>query len=467
MRALLNATGYNPALAPLMRRNPAPLLRIADKPIIIHVIERLVFFGIRQFDLILHHFPDRIEECLGEGERWGARITFHLATDLERPFAAVIPASFNWTEDSFLLGDVEILPKLHVKQLERIGGRSRFFFHRSRGWIGWGIVATESLQHLDKATPYTELPQQLEHFERVNVNGVLLSVKTLRDWQQSNHRILNKNTPTNLFPATARMVEPAIWLSHGMLLHPSAIIKAPVFIGDSCQVMEGAQIGPDAVIESHCIIDKNSVIARSIVCRESYVGEDLEVYHCIVDQHTLINLALDTVVDVQDDFILGHVQPPSLLSHIQDICQSLAALALLLSIAPIFAFLTTRYGIKTRAVAKLPVAEGNHPWATFKQLEFNRDPNRWLKRLPSLVNVLRRDMHWIGLPPRTMDEIQELPEQWQRFILTSRVGWITTTDLEPNGDPYTTEAFYATHNGFLAAFLKRIRDKLRGVIGLK
>src|SRR5438477_2620675 len=86
MRALIIATGDEPGIVPLNDRYPAPLLPLVDRPFIQHVVEYFANQGVRQFDFVLSHFPEKLEHHLGDGHRWGARFTYHLARDASRPY---------------------------------------------------------------------------------------------------------------------------------------------------------------------------------------------------------------------------------------------------------------------------------------------------------------------------------------------------------------------------------------------
>lgn len=444
MRALIHATGVNPALMPLNQRHPTPLFRIVDKPILVHIIERLVLFGIRQFDIVICHLPHLIEECLNDGQRWGISVTYHLAREPDFPFAAVVPAASNWSDELILLGHAEILPKIHPKQLKGpVDMDPMLFFHGKRGWIGWGVLSTKSLQRIDRKMSFPDLPQHLERAAQASISGVLLSVRNLHDWQTSNHRVLTTHAPRGLFPSTARMVEPGIWISRAAVLHPTAVLKAPVFIGENCQIMAEAQIGPDVVVENHCIIDKGSTIARSLICQESYVGEGLEVYNDIIDQRTLVNLAIGATVDITDDFILCHVAPPRIQRYAQKAVERMVAFLLLLIVAPGIAWMAWFRGISASPVVQLPAPEESHSWTTFPLLQSGSS------RLPGLLNIVRGELHFIGVSPRSIQEMEALNPEWRHFAIEGKAGWFTAGEASPSTDPFVAEAFYVTHQGFL------------------
>jgi NDP-sugar pyrophosphorylase family protein len=89
MRTIVIATGHSPDMTPASERHPSPLLPLVDRPFIQHVVEFLVDQGVAEFDFVLSHLPERIEEFLGDGTRWGSRFRFHLARDPSRPYAAL------------------------------------------------------------------------------------------------------------------------------------------------------------------------------------------------------------------------------------------------------------------------------------------------------------------------------------------------------------------------------------------
>lgn len=76
MRVLLLAAGRGERMRPLTDGVPKPLLEVAGKPLIEHLIDRLVAGGLRE--LVVNHAWQgaRIEAALGDGSRFGARIVY-------------------------------------------------------------------------------------------------------------------------------------------------------------------------------------------------------------------------------------------------------------------------------------------------------------------------------------------------------------------------------------------------------
>src|SRR5207247_1020346 len=63
-------------LAPLTDSTPKPLVAVAGRPFLEHILEFLRASGIREVVLNLHHLGRRIEEHLGDGARFGLRVRY-------------------------------------------------------------------------------------------------------------------------------------------------------------------------------------------------------------------------------------------------------------------------------------------------------------------------------------------------------------------------------------------------------
>lgn len=76
MRAMLLAAGRGERMRPLTDHTPKPLLPVGGKPLAQWHIERLVRAGIT--DIIINHawLGHQIEQQLGDGSRWGARLAY-------------------------------------------------------------------------------------------------------------------------------------------------------------------------------------------------------------------------------------------------------------------------------------------------------------------------------------------------------------------------------------------------------
>ena len=76
MRAMILAAGRGERMRPLTDHTPKPLLPVGGKPLIVWHIERLVRAGITDLVINHAHLGKQIEQALGDGDRFGARIRY-------------------------------------------------------------------------------------------------------------------------------------------------------------------------------------------------------------------------------------------------------------------------------------------------------------------------------------------------------------------------------------------------------
>src|SRR5262249_51726203 len=118
MRAVIVATSAFPGTDPLDDRYPRPMLRLANRPFIQHVVEFLAARGVTEFHWVLSHFPEQIEDFLGGGARWGSKFVYHLARDPFRPYGVVRTIFPRGHEsEQVLFGHADRLPPLRASDL--------------------------------------------------------------------------------------------------------------------------------------------------------------------------------------------------------------------------------------------------------------------------------------------------------------------------------------------------------------
>lgn len=76
MKAMILAAGRGERMRPLTDHTPKPLLQAGGKPLIVWHIERLVHAGITDLVINHAHLGMQIEQALGNGRQFGARIHY-------------------------------------------------------------------------------------------------------------------------------------------------------------------------------------------------------------------------------------------------------------------------------------------------------------------------------------------------------------------------------------------------------
>lgn len=76
MRAMILAAGRGNRIRPLSDHTPKPLLKIQDRALIEYHLENLARAKIKDVVINLGHLGHKIEEALGEGNRWSLKIHY-------------------------------------------------------------------------------------------------------------------------------------------------------------------------------------------------------------------------------------------------------------------------------------------------------------------------------------------------------------------------------------------------------
>lgn len=454
VKVILNATGYRPDLYPLIQDNPSPLFKVFNKSIIVHVIESLHQLDMSDVEVILCHMPAAIEQVLGDGSRWGINISYNL---VKRPVhvAKMMKIIANrWNNVPVLIGSGDILP--HFQKLDFNEGSSQFLYDKEGKWMEWCLLHSRDLSSIPSDSEFESLPALFSFSSRISSTKIL-SAENFTELRDSNRRALESKSSHLIPPSSTHEISPGIWLSRATALHPGAKLIPPVFIGEDCQIFERARIGPYAVVEGHCMIDKNAQIEDAVLMESSYVGIGLELRNVIACQQTVINLTKNTHIQIKDEFLLSKLSPFSPLDTLQNIGERLFACFILLLSLPLLLPLSLLYGLHKEKKLNLPTLAKKEPKETFSLYSLNlggKEPFfvRHFRYLPSLINLVKGDIHFVGVNSVTQEDLAELSTDWQKLYLNSKTGLITLGEVEPPIDEtgkVIADIYYSAHHSFI------------------
>lgn len=105
---MILAAGPGTRLRPLTDTTPKPLIEVRGAPLIVHQIGWLRLAGIQEIVINLHHLAEQLIDHLGDGSRFGVRITFSRERELLNTGGGIVNALPHLGRRPFLLmnGDV-------------------------------------------------------------------------------------------------------------------------------------------------------------------------------------------------------------------------------------------------------------------------------------------------------------------------------------------------------------------------
>ena len=109
--AVIMAGGRGERLRPLTDNTPKPLLRVGDKPIIEHCLDRLVVFGVDDFWISVRYLGEQIEAFLGNGQKKNVSIQYIRE---DEPLGTIGAASTisNFLHDYVLITNSDLLSNI-------------------------------------------------------------------------------------------------------------------------------------------------------------------------------------------------------------------------------------------------------------------------------------------------------------------------------------------------------------------
>lgn len=455
MRAIIDCTGYNESLKPINDYRPTPLINIVGKPCLFYVFDALTRLGVKKVELILCHLPKMIEERVFEGERWGLEIDYYLAQNPNRPFSIVSGTAKGWPEECLIIGRGDELPSFEFTK-----NQLQLFDYANGSWSGWGSIPTGLISNLQGDENFWDI-FSLFRGDKKKCDP-FIKMSNFSELRDTNIKLINEGHGDTLFPTSARMVEPDIWISRGVVIHPGTKIVGPAFIGESVNLSEKTVIGPQVVIEDNCFIDKGSKIKGSVIAQNSYVGESLAIENAYVDRNLLVDLKNETQIKITDNFILSELHESKKDNFLYCLFEKAFALFLIILFSPLKLFLNADF--EEDDVVLLPY-QGKFEMIRWKQYR-GSGIYRFFRHLPILNEVVKGNIHFVGSSPRNLKQIEEMPPDWRSLYLTSRLGLITLADLdkgETEDERYASDAYYAVHRNFLfdvRCFFRWLKQKI-------
>jgi len=422
----------------------AALIPMADKPMLQRVLEKLVVMGCRHIAVVHGDRPQQAEALLGDGERWGCRVSHHYAAEGSRPLRVLmrlVPAD----EQTCVLASADTLP---LVDMDRVLSSAVCSSERGQlRWTGWAVLPASMIRLLGgSAKDRSDLGMRIA----AGLNAGQTALQMCDTVSTTNVVTFLNSLPrlASASPGTAgimrRPESDGVWIGKGSRLSPSARLRSPVFIGQNVLVGENADIGPNVMIGDGCIVDADCRMEDCILLPNTYVGEGLEARGTILAGDRLVNARMGVTIRVPDPVLLRDLDREYTTEPRVALGQRALARVLRIFLAPINCMLRpgdsresritlTSIGVpcaQTSAFRSSPVsfaishgevaAGKDGAWAAHFAATF----------LPGLKDAAEGRVALVGLQPRTAQEITQLPLYWQRLYRHAPIGLLSETLLQ-------------------------------------
>lgn len=469
MRAIILITDSHSNISMVNSEMPACMLPLVDKPFIQHILEYLINMHLESVNFVVKGCNEQLKEFLGDGTQWGGKFSYSPVPEADH-LMKTVRVLCQESHDPILLADGNYLVPaigegLSEEQMDSVlwmdGGNSST---DAACWTGWAVCAPTVLTYMKDSASRDELFHSLiDAGAVIKGRDNVLSVSSFERFLGAQIPVMN-GWQKELVVTGAR-TNGGIIVGRGARIHPSAQMIGPLYIGDFSEIREDVILEAGTVVGRDCVIDRGCRIQETVVLPGTYIGMDLDLAGCLAGQGSIYNGRLGTIDKIPTDTLTGRITPESGSRRSRlVISQIVAALLLLflwplLTIAIIFRITAGQEdGLFRRRLLRLPAPADQGSWKYFDRYYIG-DPsdNVWGKTaqllradLPGLLNVLRGEMHLVGSPGRTREEVNALDHEWRDLYLKSKVGLVTEARVRcgfapPLDEQLASDSFYAVH----------------------
>ena len=320
------AGGEGTRLRPMTASQPKPLLPVANKPIVEHVLGLLKRHGFTETVVTVQFFAPLVRNYFGDGEEVGMSLQY--ATE-EVPLGTA--GSVKNAEDALRSGpflvisgdaltdfDLTALVAYHKKQgaLVTVGlarvpnplefgiiiadddGRIQRFLEKPT----WGQVFSDTVNtgiYVMEPEVLAEVPAgeavdwAADVFPRLVAAGAPLhgwvaegywqDVGTHESYLRAQADVLSGKVEVDI---AGFEVSPGVWVAEGADVDPDAVLKGPVVVGDYAKIEAGATVREYSVIGANVVVKEGAFIHRAVVHNNVFVGQGTTLRGCVVGKNT-------------------------------------------------------------------------------------------------------------------------------------------------------------------------------------
>ncbi len=313
MKAVIMAGGFGTRLRPLTTSIPKPMIPMATKPMMEHIVALLKDHGFEDLVTLLYVQPEVIERYFGDGSEFGVNMVYATATE-DYGTAGAVKNAEAFLDDTFLIISGDVLTDFDLTQAVKFhkerGALATIVLTRVENPLQYGVVITAPDGRI---THFLEKPSWSEVFsDTVNTGIYILEPEVLalipagKEFDFSRDlfpRLMEEGRPLYGYVATgywkdvgdlieyrlanrdilAGLVKVAlpgkfvegldkpIWLGEGSRVDFTASLKGGVLIGKYTQVGPNVHI-TRSIIGDNCVIEEGAVIVGSVLWNNVMIG---------------------------------------------------------------------------------------------------------------------------------------------------------------------------------------------------
>jgi len=346
MKAVIMAGGEGTRLRPLTSNAPKPMLPVADRPMMEHIIGLLKQHGFDEIVVTVAFLANHIKTYFGDGSEFGVQMTY---ADEPVPLgtAGSVGNARELLDETFLVISGDVLTDIDLGKVlashRQTGAAATIGLTPVENPLEFGIVITRedgSIERfLEKPTwgqvfsdtintgIYVFEPSVFDYIPEGRsvdfssevfpamlrdglplygaiVEGYWEDVGTLEAYLSAHKDVLDQKVSTDI---PGFRVNDGVWIGEGAEISPDAVVVGPAVIGPGCKVEAGCHLGEYTVLGSNVRLLAEAHIERCVLHDNVYVGGRTRMRGAVIGRSCSIrsNVRIDEGVVLGDEVFVG------------------------------------------------------------------------------------------------------------------------------------------------------------------
>ncbi|MBI5303594.1 MAG: NTP transferase domain-containing protein [Chloroflexi bacterium] len=318
MQAVVMAGGEGSRLRPLTLHRPKPMVPLVNRPVMGHIIELLKWHKITDIVATLQYRADDIRDYFGDGSHLGATINYSVETHpLGTAGSVKLAEKFLTRDEPFIIISGDAVTDINLGEIvafhKRMGAAATLTLYHVPNPLEYGVIMVDANGRIERFLEkpswgdvisdtvntgiYVISPDVLDEIEPGTpcdfgrdvfpllmkkgaplygyiADGYWCDIGTIAEYARATGDLLSGKVKLG---ETGKHIGGGIYIEDDVQIAPDAQLFGPIFLGEGTRIKGGVVIHGPTAIRPYTVVDNRSHIERSIIWRNTYIGEGVEL----------------------------------------------------------------------------------------------------------------------------------------------------------------------------------------------
>ena len=348
MKAVIMAGGFGTRIQPLTSNMPKPMIPLANRPIMIHIVELLKKHGITDLVMLLYHQPDVIKNFFRDGADFGVKITYVIPMQ-DMGTAGAVKCAEEYLDERFMVISGDLLTDFNLKKVIDfhvdhkaiatitltpvkdplqfgvvVTNREKRItqFLEKPGWAevisdtintGIYVLEPEIFQYIPEGENF-DFSQDLFPFLLENkfplfgypIKGYWRDIGNTDSYREAHNDIFRGKINIKIDEKKLDFLGKDLRAGNDAKIEDVSALGGTIIVGENSQIMGNAQL-TDSVIGRNCTIEAGAKLSRCVIWDNVYIRKGANLEDSVICNNVSIGqgVTMEEGVIVADDTSIG------------------------------------------------------------------------------------------------------------------------------------------------------------------